>query len=362
MVRRMLLYLLLMLVFLVFISWYFSNIFIYLIFSLVLATLLRPLTNTIHQIHVLNSRIPRPIAIIFSFSIVIVVVTLFVMLFIPLFSEQVKVLSQISYDSVLTSVSQPFNSIEQFLIENKLTVQQEGFLFESIRESLFGLLSEVDFTLLLNNLISVTGGLLVGFLAVSFITFFLLLENGILRRQIIALIPNQYFEVFIAAMFKIEKLLSNYLIGLLFQMASIFSIASLGLSILGVKYALTIAVFAAVANLIPYLGPMLGASFGIVVGVSTSGDISLSQDLLIVVVKILSVFGIVQAADNILLQPLIFSKSVKAHPLEIFVIIFAGATIAGIPGMIAAIPTYTILRVSTIEVYAGFKGYQIFKK
>jgi predicted PurR-regulated permease PerM len=106
------------------------------------------------------------------------VVTLFVMLFIPLFSEQVKVLSQISYDSVLTSVSQPFNSVEQFLIENKLTSQQDGFLFESIRESIFGLLSEVDFTLLLNNLISVTGGLLVGFLAVSFITFFLLLENG----------------------------------------------------------------------------------------------------------------------------------------------------------------------------------------
>lgn len=362
MVKRILLYLLVISAILILASWYFSNIFVYLVFSLVLATLLRPLTNAIHRVHLLNTRIPRSVAIIFSFALLISVVTLFVMLFIPLFSEQVKVLSQISYDSVLSSLSQPFNSIEHFLIVNKLTAQEEGFLFESIRHSLFGLLTEIDFTLLLNNLISVTGGLLVGFLAVAFITFFLLLENGILRRQLISLVPNQYFEVFIAAMFKIEKLLSNYLIGLLFQMASIFTIASVGLSILGVKYALTIAVFAAVANLIPYLGPILGASFGIIVGISTSGDLSFSQDLLVLIVKILSVFGIVQATDNVLLQPLIFSKSVKAHPLEIFVIIFAGATIAGIPGMIAAIPTYTILRVSTIEVYAGFKGYQIFKK
>jgi predicted PurR-regulated permease PerM len=65
--------------------------------------------------------------------------------------------------------------------------------------------------------------------------------------------------------------------------------------------------------------------------------------------------------DNIVLQPLIFSKSVKAHPLEIFIIIFAGATLAGIPGMIAAIPVYTILRVSAVELYAGYKQYHIFR-
>lgn len=358
----MLVYLLLITALLIFISWYFSNIFIYMVFSLVLATLLRPLTNAVNHVQVLNTRVPRSLAIFVSFSIVVLVMVLFVALFIPLFSEQVKIISQINYDTVLASVSQPFNSIEQFLIENRLTSQQEGFLFESIRQSLFGLLAEVDFTVIINNLISVTGGFLVGFIAVAFITFFLLLENGILRRQIISLIPNQYFEVFIAAMFKIEKLLSNYLIGLLFQMVSIFTIAAVGLAILGVKYALTIAVFAAFANLIPYLGPILGASFAIIVGVSTSGDLNFSRDLLILVVKILAVFGVVQATDNVVLQPLIFSKSVKAHPLEIFVVIFAGATIAGIPGMIAAIPTYTILRVSTIEVYAGFKGYQIFKK
>jgi len=61
------------------------------------------------------------------------------------------------------------------------------------------------------------------------------------------------------------------------------------------------------------------------------------------------------------LQPLIFSKSVKAHPVEIFIIIFAGASLGGILGMILAIPTYTVLRVSIMELLSGYKQYNVFR-
>jgi predicted PurR-regulated permease PerM len=127
-----------------------------------------------------------------------------------------------------------------------------------------------------------------------------------------------------------------------------------------IEYALTIALFAAIANLIPYAGPILGAMFGIIVGIST-GSYSQDSELTYLLIKILSVFSIVQIIDNILLQPMIFSKSVKAHPLEIFVVIFAGAKIAGVLGMIFAIPVYTIFRVSVMEFYKGYKSYRIFK-
>lgn len=362
MVKRIIIYLLLISALLVWLSWYFSNIFLYMIISLVLATLLRPLTNMVHRVQILNSRIPRVIAIICSFAAVLLVGVAFVLLFIPLFTEQVEILSEIDYNNVIAAIARPLEQVELFLIEHNLTAQDRGFLLDSIRLSMIGLLTEVEVSNLINNLISLTGGVLVGVMAVIFITFFLLLENGLLRRQIISLIPNQYFEMFIAAMYKIEQLLSNYLIGLVLQMAAIFTIASLGLSLFGIKYALTVAVFAAVANLIPYLGPILGASFGVIVGISTSGYLGSMGEMWLIVLKILAVFAVVQVTDNVLLQPLIFSKSVKAHPLEIFVIIFAGATIAGIPGMIAAIPVYTIVRVITVEVYAGIRGYQIFKK
>ena len=138
-------------------------------------------------------------------------------------------------------------------------------------------------------------------MAVGFITFFLLLENGLLRRNLLNLIPNAYFELSVATFTKVEKLLSNYLFGLLIQMLFIFSIASLGLSIAGVDYALTIALFAAVANLIPYAGPILGSVFGIIVGIST-GTFSSDAEYTYFLIKIVSVFAVVQLTDNVVLQ------------------------------------------------------------
>jgi len=348
-------------VLMVFAVWFFSNIFIYVAISLVLATMLRPLTNQVSRFQIFGGGVPRPLAILLSFSVVVAVISLFVVLFIPLVTAQIEVLAHLDFSQVFDSLIQPVRWFEHILISNNLSARPEGFMVESFKSGVLDFVNRINFTDVLNQLISFTGNIFVGLLAVTFITFFLLYEDGIIRRHIIALVPNQYFEVFISALYKIEKLLSNFLIGILFQMFSIFTIASVGLSIAGINYALTIAVFAAVANLIPYLGPLLGGIFGIVVAVSTSGDLTLSNDTLILVVKVFSVFGIVQATDNILLQPLIFSKSVKAHPLEIFVIIFVGATIAGIPGMIAAIPVYTVLRVSTSEIYAGFNQYKVFK-
>lgn len=342
--------------------WFFSNIFLYITISLILATILRPLTSQILRLQVFGGHLPRFLAIFFSFFVVILIFSSFILLFIPLISDQMEIISSLNFDKVIDAILKPLISVENFLLENQLVKNDPGFIVDGIKSSSFNLISNINFTKVINDLISLTGSFFVGILAVSFITFFLLYEKGILKRQVISIIPNQYFEVFIAALYKVERLLSNYLLGLLFQMTAIFTIASIGLSILGINYALTIAVFAAVANLIPYLGPILGATFGIIVGVSTSGSFAFTNDTIIMILKIIGVFGVVQATDNVALQPLIFSKSVKAHPLEIFVIIFVGAAIAQIPGMIAAIPAYTVLKVSITEAYAGFRRYQVFKK
>ncbi len=329
--------------------------------AIVISTLLRPLVNTITKVQLLGTRPPRSLAILFSFLLMAVLLSSFVLLFIPLLTEQIEVISRLNFDQIYATLSAPVESVETLLIDYEVVNQKEGFLVDTFKSEVFGAIRDINFTKIINSLISATGTFFIALLAVSFITFFLLYENGILRRMVISLIPNQYFEVFIAAMFKTEKLLSNYLLGLFFQMLAIFSIASIGLSIFGVKYALTIAIFAAFANLIPYLGPILGGTFGILVGLSTMGSFGLNQQTIILIVEIVSVFAVVQVTDNVLLQPLIFSKSVKAHPLEIFIIIFVGATIGQIPGMIAAIPAYTIVRVTASEVYAGFREYRVFQ-
>lgn len=358
--QRFFLYLFLFLIAFLIVGWYFSNITLYLIISLILAALLRPLTNRISEFHVLGQHIPRWFSILLSYGAIVFLVFLLGLLFFPLISEQAAILSQLDLEGIYFQIQEPVTRLEKFLLRYQLIDQKQGELFVQLQNSALDTIKKFDIGGFIGQLIGVTSGLVIGTMAVAFITFFLLLENGLLRRNILNLIPNSYFELSVATFTKVEKLLSNYLFGLLIQILAIFSMAALGLTLVQVEYALTIALFAAVANLIPYAGPILGAAFGIIVGIST-GTFATDQEYTYFLFKILSVFAVVQVTDNVLLQPMIFSKSVKAHPLEIFVIIFAGAKIAGIVGMIFAIPVYTIIRVSVMEFYKGYKSYRIFK-
>lgn len=347
-------------------TWLFSNILVYLIISLILATLLRPLVVNISRFQIWGIRVPRGLAIFLAYLFVVLVLVLFVGQFVPLISDQIEVLGSMDFDELYAQATEPLLRFEEFLRRHDLTQREPGFMVNSMREYINDIFSHLDIQALINSIIGFTGSLFIGVMAVLFITFFLLQEKGLLRRNLISLIPNQYFEVSIAAVYKIEKLLSNYLLALFFQMFAVFSIASLGLSILGIRYALTIGVFAAVANLIPYAGPILGAAFGVVVAISTTQILPGINEYLFLVAKIAAVFGAVQLTDNIIIQPLIFSKSVKAHPLEIFLVIFAGASLGDqlgstIIGMILAVPVYTIIRVSFLEFYKGYSQYQVFR-
>ena len=397
----------------IYLGYVFTNIYVYIGVSMVITAMLRPLVNYVASAAFFGVRFPRVIAVFLAFGFLVGVLAIFVTLFIPLINEQIDTVSDLEYGSVFDRFSEQLDNAESFLIENNLaddflttpetestatpkpespvnptgpldnnikgdldmdaalqpsTVAEptpptieRGFLKKRIEEAPSQIFGSIDVSSILNSLISITGSVLLGLLAVTFITFFFLLQKGLVRRNLISLIPNRYFEVSIAALYKIERLLSNYLLGLLIQMTTIFTLASIGLSIVGVKYAMTIALFAAVANLIPYAGPLLGGLFGILVGMSTSTDLVTTNDYWLLILKVGIVFSLVQLSDNLVIQPLIFSKSVKAHPLEIFIIIFAGATLGGIMGMIIAIPVYTVIRVSVKELYEGYRSYYIFK-
>ncbi|BDC98448.1 AI-2E family transporter [Persicobacter psychrovividus] len=356
------LYVILGFVLFVFLAWMFSDIFVYITLALIVSTFLSPLVNYFSRKRASGWHFSRIGAIILAFLIFSAVITFFVLLFVPLISEQITVLKSLNIDKMIDLALEPVGMFEHFLRANGLTQKPSGFLETSIGNGIEELLANIEVSTLLNNVISVTGNLLVGVLAVFFISFFFLLENGYLRRKFIGFVPNKYFELFVSTFQKAEKLLTNYLLGLQLQMFSIFGLAAVGLTIVDIRYAATIALFAAIANLIPYLGPMLGAIFGVIVGMSTSVDLFTYHDYLIMMLKIAAVFGMVQLIDNLVLQPVIFSKSIKAHPLEIFIIIFAGANLLGVVGMVFAIPAYTILRVTFVELRESYTQYHIFNK
>ncbi len=346
----------------IFLGWIFTDIYFYIIASAIIAAILRPINNYLSRNRFFGIKPPKALSALVSFLILGLFILLFSLIFTPLITKQITVLSKIDYYSLIDKLKEPVSKVEEFLIRNNLSNKQEGFISREFQRAVITTIKEIEFSNIFNSVITYTGNIFIGFLAISFITFFLLVDYDLFRRKVISIIPNKYFEVSISALTKIEHLLSNYLVGLIIQMTTIFAMVSIGLRAFGIGYAMTIALFAAVANLIPYLGPLLGASFAIIITIVQSGsELGATNGLLMQLLKIGGVFAVVQITDNVITQPLIFSKSVKAHPLEIFVIIFAAATLGGVVGMILAIPVYTILRVSVNELSSGYKQYRIFK-
>jgi predicted PurR-regulated permease PerM len=133
------------------------------------------------------------------------------------------------------------------------------------------------------------------------------------------------------------------------------TLISIGLMVFGIKNAIFIGFIGGLMNVIPYLGPIIGASIGAVLGVSGDLGLGLYDNALNTAITVVLVFSVANLIDNFVLQPLIYSKSVNAHPIEIFIVILMAGSLAGIPGMILAVPGYTVLRIVAKEFLSGFK-------
>jgi predicted PurR-regulated permease PerM len=151
---------------------------------------------------------------------------------------------------------------------------------------------------------------------------------------------------------------------MLLQVVSVMVISTLGFTIIGMgfSHAVVVGVFAGLINVIPYIGPWIGALFGLVVAVASNLNASFTDVTFPLMVMIVVVVLIVQFIDNMIFQTIIYSKSVVAHPLEIFLVTMIAGSLAGIPGMILGIPAYTVLRVIASEFFSEFKVIQSLTK
>ena len=194
-------------------------------------------------------------------------------------------------------------------------------------------------------LLSILSNVLIIVTSVSFIAFFFLKDEELFGRGIKAAIPEKYKDEVDTALYKIKHLLTRYFGGILAQMSIITGFLWGTLTFMSIPNALLIAFFAALINVIPYIGPILGAVFAIIITLGSNVEADFYAHTLPMMLKVLGAFVAMQALDNFVLQPMIFSKSVLAHPLEIFIVVIVGAKLGGVTGMIVAIPLYTIFRV-----------------
>lgn len=203
---------------------------------------------------------------------------------------------------------------------------------------------------LLTSIVSVT----VIVIIVPFISFFLLKDSRKIFRGILNIVPNNYFEMSYWILKKVSVQLGRFVRAWIFDATFVGLSCGLGFYFLGVENALPLGVIAGIGHLVPYFGPIIGGIPAIIISIIQYGDLS---HVPFIVLLLLCIY----AVDNGIVQPFVFAKSVDMHPIIIILLILAGSQILGVIGMLLAVPTATVLRTATKEIYFALKNYKIAK-
>lgn len=332
----------------------FSDLTAYLILSIALSFIGRPLVQWCDRTRIAGRPIGSTVGAILALVLMALAFGLLVSLFAPLVSAEAKVLAGLDFEGIARDLRRLAHDVLPLLVsagEDPLAWLDTATLGNALSTAL----GPDGLGGILGGLFSVAGNLVVALFSISFMTFFFLKDRQLFPSILQALTPDRHMERVERILDNSTELLTRYFIGLAAQVAIITTIITGGLSILGVPNAFLIGFLAGLLNLIPYVGPLLGAGLGLGIILTTHLQ---DPELGGLIGKAALVFLSGQLVDNFFTQPVIFAGSVKAHPLEIFVLISIAGSLAGITGMMLAIPAYSLIRVMAKEFLSGFKVIQ----
>lgn len=324
---------------------YFSTIVAYVLIAWVLSMIGQPFMRFFQKWRIGKFQAGPNIAAALTLLCYFIIITGLILIFVPLIVTQANNLAEVDYKSIAAALEVPANQLNSWLAKYGLSDSSSVSVENQMKEIFSNWFEPSAIGSYFSSLIATAGNILLNLFSIIFITFFFLKEQGLFVDFIVALAPDHYERQIRHAIRDISRMLTRYFGGILIQMTIITLFVSLLLWLLGIKNALLIGFFAALINVIPYVGPLIGATFGLIITISSNLDLEFYTQMLPMLLKVGAVFGAMQMLDNFLLQPWIFSNSVMAHPLEIFIVILMGAQLNGIGGMVLAIPVYTVLRV-----------------
>lgn len=332
----------------------FSDLTAYLILSIALSFIGRPLVQWCDRTRIAGRPIGSTVGAILALVLMALAFGLLVSLFAPLVSAEANVLASLDFEGIARDLRRLAHDVLPLLVsagEDPLAWLDTATLGNALSTAL----GPDGLGGILGGLFSVAGNLVVALFSISFMTFFFLKDRQLFPSILQALTPDRHMARVERILDNSTELLTRYFIGLAAQVAIITTIITGGLSILGVPNAFLIGFLAGLLNLIPYVGPLLGAGLGLGIILTTHLQ---DPELGGLIGKAALVFLSGQLVDNFFTQPVIFAGSVKAHPLEIFVLISIAGSLAGITGMMLAIPAYSLIRVVAKEFLSGFKVIQ----
>lgn len=333
---------------LAFMLWYFSNLVTYIVVATFLSLLGLPLVKRLNNIKFGRRYMPHGVSASITLFTMILIFGLFVLIIVPLIIQQTNVIASINFNSLIDHYQKPMKDLNEFLIQYNVISSGES-IANYLQNQLLDILNLTRFTNFFANFVSATGNVFMGTFIILFLTFYFLLDDQLLKNFILTLTPEDHLDNIERILHQSKLLLVRYFQGILLEIVIMMTLESAGLLIFGVPNAVLIGFLGGLMNVIPYLGPIIGATIGVILASLSELSVGNYEHILMTIVTVIAVFAAANVVDNIILQPQIYSKRVKAHPVEVFLVIIVGGKLAGVAGMILAIPTYTIIKVIARE-------------
>jgi len=326
-----------------FISYQIITIYLLLAISVLIALVLKPFVYMLEK-----QKLSR------TFSTVIVFVSFLLIIYFSLsflipqliyqMNQLVNTLKDVSLNQEISLFEKKIIKVLPFIKEGEINSRIQNFFKDQIIYSLNHFYNYV------NSLVSIVAFIVI----VPFLTFYILKDSIKIKRELVHIFPNKYFEPAYWIIKRVSDKLSKFVTGWIFDATFVGLTIGLGFYLIGIDYSLPLGVIAGLGHLIPYLGPVVGGVPAIILSVLQTGNFSLVPLIILIV-------AIIYTLDNGFVQPYIFSKSVDMHPLVIILLIVAGGQLFGFFGMLFAIPISTVIKTALSEIYYVLKNFKLAK-
>lgn len=329
--------------------YFFGSVLAYILLAFVVSLIGQPVVRQLRKIKIKGKSAPDALLAVITLVFIFALLILLVMQVIPVVTNIVRETSFMKEQGSMDSQ----NIIDQANGWIIRVIPWVGEDFDGV-QLLIQKISEVmdlsNISGILGSVASAVAGLVVGLFSVTFISFFFIKDETLFGRIVGALVPDRMEEKVKKTILDIERLLSRYFVGLIVEILGVVILDCLGLWLIAridFNYALGIAFIAGLLNIIPYVGPLIGELIGVILCLilKYGAGIGLGVNIWFFALIVLGIMLTTQLVDNFIYQPLIYSTSIKASPLEIFVVLLIAGHIGGVVGMLIAIPTYTVIRV-----------------
>ncbi|WP_127529661.1 AI-2E family transporter [Paenibacillus kobensis] len=284
-----------------------------------------------------DRKMPRSVAVLLIYAVFCGSLVVVLMNMIPMFMGQLQELNKHAPELTVRAKNL-VDDLNNSMLPDSIQTGINNSIYKiekKLSESIFGLI---------NNIGAMVNVLFILFI-IPFLSFYILKDFEVFERTVITYVPKSHRQHTVRLFKDIDTALGSYIRGQFLVCLIVGVLAYIGYWIIGMPYPLLLAAVVAVTNVIPYLGPFFGAAPALLM----SATISVKMMILVVVVN-----TVCQILESNVISPQVVGRTLHMHPLSIILALLVGGELAGIAGMILAVPIFAVLKVIVQHIFAYY--------